>query len=634
MRGVELLHFASALLRCRATRATALLAGEHNEHLLLPVLQRCVRVAGTDMSVEDLYNAGTARSHACGVVDAFLETVAYALTTAAANAADPAGGAVFATPVLEAFMGECEATLTDWDLYMLHPPTVYVLTRLVLWQFRTPAGVTGEERGRPAEEFVLSGMFERLWSVVAQPHLWNITEDEQLCSYQQLHHRQTVAATILRFLELTAGVLRDEPVTHKARRRRAVRRLNLLLLYLVLEKATGPAVVHDAAMRVMQALGEAGLYPDTLAFFLDQSAHIVDEAARAVTEEDFRAAAANVLRGGVGFLQSKLLSVSRKEGVRSATARQWVDVPCADGPTSVVSVASAVPKVSDFVATAVKVAADGCRRATVEEDTAGALASVALLAECFSVAAALNRSVPQLGIDEEQDCLTTAAEPRVQILQLTVLEAVQMLLAYCTRNDVVAPLAIRALTRGLTVFLTTPAAETWVRNAEDGGEGGQPPSVFEWDPNAAGVLPRSHLRTVYQVYLSFLAILAEPVAGFTAASEARRLSAQERRALEAVLPTPAVMAAMEGLQALVALATDFLSRRVVEEVLPVIVTWHQRGALPRIPTRTDEKVQAAARKFLQDTCVLEPSLGEEVRAACRAVLPSFIPAPAEIAEDS
>ncbi|EKF38424.1 hypothetical protein MOQ_001369 [Trypanosoma cruzi marinkellei] len=638
MRGAELLHFSSALLRCKDTRATAFPVESHNQHLMHRVLQRCIQVVGTEMSVEDLYSAKVSRSYPSIVGDTFIECAAYALTTTTTKtttttAEDPAGCVTVGGQILKDFMAECEATLADWDLYMLHPPTIYVLTRLVLWQFRTPAWVTEEEeRGRPAEEFILSDTFEQLWSIVAQPHLWNITEDENLCSYQQLHHRQTVAATILCFLEIAAGLLRDEPVIHRAMRKRAVQRLNLLVLYLVLEKATGPTFVRDAAMRVMKALGEAGFYPDTLAFFLSQSGYIVDEAARAFTEEDLRVSAASVLRGGVSFLQSKLLSFPGKEEFNAITSRQGVYVPRGRNPAAVVLVTSAVPKVADFVSSVVKVASDGCRRSTLQEETAGALASVALLLDCFSLSAALNRSVPQLGIHEDQDCMTTAVEPRVQILQLAVLEAVQLLLAYCTRNDVVAPLAISAVTRGLTVFLTTPRAETWIHETES--EGDQPPPVFEWDDNTPAVLPRNHLRTVYQAYLSFLAILAEPVSGFTTTSSSKRLSAQERRVLEAVQPTPAVMAAMEGLKALFALATDFLSRRVVEEVLPVVVTWHKRGALPRIPTKTDERIQTATKKFLQDACVIDPSLEKQLHAECAVLLLPLTPVSAVITEES
>ncbi|ESS64250.1 hypothetical protein TCDM_07761 [Trypanosoma cruzi Dm28c] len=636
LRGVELLHFSSALLRCKDTRATAFPVEDHNQHLMQRVLQRCIQVVGTEMSVEDLYSAKVSRSYPCIVGDTFIECAAYAVTattTTTTTSEDPAGCVTVGEQVLKDFMAECEATLADWDLYMLHPPTIYVLTRLVLWQFRTPAWVTEEEeKGRPAEEFILSDTFEQLWSIVAQPHLWNITEDENLCSYQQLRHRQTVAATILCFLEIAAGLLRDEPVIHRAKRKRAVQRLNLLVLYIVLEKATGPTFVRDAAMGVMKALGEAGFYPDTLAFFLSQSGYIVDEAARAFTEEDLRVSAASVLRGGVSFLQSKLLPVPGKEEFTAITSRQGVDVPRGRNPAAVVLVTSAIPKVSDFVSSAVKVASDGCRRSTLQEETAGARASVALLLDCFSVSAALNRSVPQLGIHEDQDCMTTAAEPRVQILQLAVLEAVQMLLAYCTRNDAVAPLAISAVTRGLTVFLTTPRAETWINETESDGD--QPPPVFEWEDNAPAVLPRNHLRTVYQVYLSFLAILAEPVSGFSTTSNSKRLSAQERRVLEAVQPTPAVIAAMEGLKALFALATDFLSRRVVEEVLPVVFTWHERGALPRIPTKTDERLQTAAKKFLQDACVIDPSLEKQLHAECAFLLPPLASVSAAIAEES
>ncbi|ORC86186.1 uncharacterized protein TM35_000302260 [Trypanosoma theileri] len=626
LRGLELLHFTTSLLRCGATLTEVFFEDDS----FLRVLQRCIQVTGTEMSVEELYDSQTVRSRSCSVVDQFIESAAYTASQC------PKG-----KRILVAFMDDCEATLENWDLYMIHPATIYVLTRLILWQFKTPLWVQQigekeqreeknekrEKYERPVEEFVNSGMFEQLWSIVASPHLWNITEDEELCSYQQRHHRQVIAATILRFLELTAHLLRDGTGSHKGKRKRAFKRLNVLVLYLVLEKAAVAGIVHDNAMYTLEAFGEAGGYVDTLVFFLDQSGFIVDEAARAVEEESLRVSAASVLRGSIGLLQSRLVSGLHREGVSVITSRQWIDTIRNCRFTPIVANIIVIQKTSDFVASVIKVACDACRHATVEDDTASAHVSLLLLTDCFSISAALNRSVPQLGIDEEQERFTTAANPRVQILQLGVLEALQMLLAYCTKHDVVASIAIKAVIRALTVFLTTPKTELWLQEKTKDDDIPSSPPLFAWEDNTTAIIPQSHLRTVYKIYLSFIAILTEPIASFAFTSASRSRSAQERRALEDVRPTPAVITALGGLEALFALTTEFLSRRMVDEVLPLVATWYERGALPRIPTRTEEKLRDAVKRFLLGICEIDPSVKEEIYSSFTSLFPSVLPPP-------
>ncbi|KEG10942.1 hypothetical protein DQ04_03131030 [Trypanosoma grayi] len=612
LRGVQLLHYASALLRCNDTRAVVL----GNESYISRVLSQCVQVAGAVMEPEELYSVKATRSYASRVVDACIECAAIAV-------AHWDEGPQMMAKIMDTAAG----VLADWDAYMLHPPTIYVVTRFFLWQYTTSAWAT--EKGTPVEEVMLSGVFERLWSVVAQPHLWNICEDEKLCSHQQLQHRHTVAATILRFLELTAQVLRDGVAGHKVKHKRAVQRLNVLVLYLVLEKATCPGIVHDAALRALDAFSAAGRYKDVVTFFLDQVNFIIDEATRAVTEDTLRSSALRVLMSSTSFIQKKLMPGLRNADFGTLAPLKTVEIArsCGFASTTVLSsaiAAGAVPKVADFLVSTIKIAGDACRRAVLEEEKADALASLMLLAQCFIVGAALNRSVPQLGIDDERDVMTTAAEPRVQLLQLNVLGMVHLLLGHCARHDAVAPFAIRAMTSGLTVLLTTSAAAEWQREEEHGDEAiSSPPSSppsFVWDDNAAAVLPRSHLRTVYQTYLVFMAILTEPVAAFVTTGTSQRRSAQRRRALESVRPTPAVPDVLGGLAALYALTPEFLAPRMVGEVIPVVAVWHERGMLPRIPTGTDEKLRSAVKEFLQRLCATNPTADEELRAAASSIL--------------
>nr|CCC95052.1 unnamed protein product [Trypanosoma congolense IL3000] len=613
---IELLHFSSALLRCEETRFIFFSdAAQFNR-----VINHCVLTVGTEMDVEDFCGSRTHTSRICSVVDEFIHCVASSI------------GMVVEGPTrLEAFMDDCDTTLADWDLYALHVPTIYVLTRLVVWQFNANlcssangpivcgGGARGE--GHRVEELILSGAFEHLWSVVAKPHLWNITEDEELCTRRQLQHRHVVAATLLRFLEITVQTFYAVGGNRNIMQKRAVRRLTVLVLYLVLEKAVIAGIVHDTAMRVIESFSKAAGLSDALSFFLESSSLIADEAARAVTEEELRTAAANVLHGGISFIRERLPVASHKRSVGCVSEQRRliqaiVDIsPIIDVPVEVVA------KVADFVASCVKVANDGCRRATLQEDASGARAAVSVLTSCFELSAMLNRSVPQCGFDEDQDSMTTSSEPRVKILQIAVLEAMQMLMSYCARNDAVAPYAIRAVVCGLTVFLTTPEAAGWQRDGDSIGSK-DPPPVFSWEKDgSAPVLVRSHLRTVYKAYLAFMAILTEPVATVSTPNLMRQRSAPERRALESVRPKPGVMAALGGLEALFSLSKDFLSRRMVEEVLPLVLTWYERSLIPRIPTATDEKLKAGTKRFIEGLCHIDPSITEELRTACSRLLP-------------
>ncbi|KAG8345946.1 hypothetical protein ERJ75_001002200 [Trypanosoma vivax] len=615
--GAELLHFSSSLMRDEGTRSILPAdAGQFSR-----VLWRCIRVAGTQMDVESLYAARAHTDHISTIIDEFIRCAAYAVRRLTSGA-----------HALDLFMDECEAVLSDWERYMLHPPVIYVLTRLVLWQFTSPvwtqatlctsdapSDTSAEET--TVENFILSGSFEQLWGIVAQPHLWNITQDEELCSCRQLQHRHTVAAIILRSLTLTAQMFCQKTQSPEVKRKRALRRLNVLVLYLVLEKAAVPGVVHDAAMHAIEAFSRAGGHLDALHFFLENSGFVVDEASRAVTEVELRNAAANVLRGGITFVQTQLLSAPRRMAVPTLPtgAHRRIAQVVKGGPLQLhLSTGTVVPRVADFVTASITAASDGCRRAIMQEDAVGTRMSVLLLVDCFELSAALNRLVPQLAADEEKECVTTAAEPRVRILQHKVLESLQMLLAYCTRNDSITPYIVQAVIRGLTVFLTTPKAAAWEQNVmdEERQEPHKAPPSFPWETEAEPVLARSHLRTVYKVYLSFMAMLTEPVAAFSVPSASRRRSAVERRTLENVRSTPSVLAVMEGFEALFILAGEFLERRMVEEVLPAALLWYERSMLPRIPTATDEKLKCAVKEFIQGLCGIKPSLAEEVRETC------------------
>ncbi|KPA76540.1 hypothetical protein ABB37_07832 [Leptomonas pyrrhocoris] len=724
--------------------------------LFLSVVRKCVRVVGTELDDEALYTHRRPRKFPAGVVDEFLFSLAGTLARlppASSSAAGAANGGEDETAgerLTNALLDEYNGILQDWDAYAVHPSVLYVLTRLVVWQFHPSLDAAARTAQRECDgdhfelqddaagcvypspsDFITSGAFEQLWSVVAPAHLWNITEDVDLCNNQQIHHRQVVAATLLRFLTLTAEVLSTKPSAHASEKgddalqmtTDALERLFALTLYLVLEKATASGVVHEAAMRCLEMYSTASNESDALSFLLHHSSLIVDETARAVREEHLRPAASSVLRGSLAFLASRLMhrgSVSDAEQtggsgggeegrfcgsstqltavVRQRLSSTEMSAFFQRTGTQLASLQE-VAQVSDFVGSTLHVARDTlflCSRydsSASAADLEGRRAALALLRDALDVAAYLNFSVPQEALDEDQERHTTSAHTRVRALQSAALEAVYAVLQYCTVSDAAAPLAVQSVVRGLTCFLTTSTAVAWAEKARQrlhdaamarrnakrktAGAGGRrghrfmekilddedskeaadeeeeeededtegrsplpasPPLDWPWThyvvnaapdeamsgpTSAAPVsieLPRSHLHTVYRVYLSFFALLREPVAAFaTVAAGPGGRTGMERRKLADVSIAPAVFETLHGLESIRLLALDFLLHRMVSEVLPLVVLWHERGCLPRIPTHTDERLKAATQQFvarLFQDCKESPELQSSVSTQC------------------
>jgi hypothetical protein len=795
LRGVELLHVATSAVRLSALRerffplyashslvdatpgASSVAEDEAAQAaddettscenviaLFLSVVHKCVRIVGTEMGDEALYTHRLPRKFPAGVVDEFLFSLSGALARlpdGSPDAPDSENGTSFAATTGELFtnalLDEYSAILQDWDAYAVHPPVLYVLTRLVLWQFHPSheAAYRAHCRGEYGDahtgiqlngprcvfpspsDFMTSGAFEQLWSTVAPPHLWNITENEDLCNNQQIHHRQVVAATLLRFLTLAAEVLSGAPGERREQTQEhmdATERLYALTLYLVLEKATAHGIVHESAMRCVEAYSAASNEADAMSFLLRHSFLIVDETARAVREEYLRAAAASVLRGSLAFLVSRLIRVSSPldaaqadddSGVRrigfggnsvqlTAIVRQRLSTAemaaFFQRTGTHLATLEEVAQVADFVSSTIHVAQDTlflCSRydsTAAAEDLEGRRAALALMRDALDLAAYLNFSVPQEALDEDQERHTTSAHTRVRALQSAALDAVYTVLQHCTVHDAAAPLAVQAVVRGLTCFLTSGTAVAWAEKtrqrlhdaeterrrkkraaagagntgagkafmenvlAEDGSKSeaeksevegedeedddcddqdsraalpASPPLDWPWthyvasqttlpaeatDTAAPAVhieLPRSHLHTVYRVYLSLFALLREPMAAFAtvaATTGPGARSGMERRKLADVSVTPTVFEALNGLESIRLLACDFLLHRMVEEVLPLVILWHERGCVSRIPTHTEERVKAATQQFvvrlLQD-CRGSSGLEERVAAQCR-----------------
>ncbi|KPI87193.1 hypothetical protein ABL78_3709 [Leptomonas seymouri] len=788
LRGVELLHVATTAVRLPILRghffsfplqapdtATAPAASATDESstagvtsievagaassenvvsLFLHVVRKCIRLVGTEMGGEALYTYRRHRKYPAGVVDAFLFSLAgtLALLPPSSETEDDGEDETTGERLTNALLEEYNGVLQDWDAYAAHPPVLYVLTRLVIWQFHPSHGAAacGAQSKRDDDplglqvgasdgvypcpsDMITCGAFEQLWSVVAPPHLWNITEDEDLCNNQQIYHRQLVAATLLRFLTLTAEVLSTKPGANASESRAegsresvdALERLYALTLYLVLEKATASGIVHECAMQCLEEYSAASHEADALSFLLHHSALIVDETTRAVREECLRPTAASVLRGCLAFLASRLTRRSMapdavqpdgnsggSDGERSwfcggstqltAVVRQRLSIAEMSAffqrtSTRLASLEE-VAQISDFIISTLYVARDSlflCSRydsSAPTEDLQGRRAALTLLRDALDLAACLNFSSPQEALDEDQERHTTSAHTRVRALQSAALDAVYTVLQYCTVHDAAAAVAVQSVVRGLTCFLTSSTAVAWAENArrrlhdaemerreakrraagagggrrrkfmdkvlgddaEDaaGGEAmeeeddmesrpclpASPPLDWPWthyagdasrdeavsgpeSPAVSIELPRSHLHTIYRVYLSFFALLREPMAAFTTvAAGLGARSAMERRKLADVPITPAVFETLNGLESIRLLACDFLVHRMVGEVLPLVVLWHERGCTPRIPTHTEERLKTATQQFvarLFQDCKASSELENNVSTQCR-----------------
>ncbi|CAJ1019124.1 hypothetical protein, conserved [Leishmania lindenbergi] len=750
LRGVELLHLATTVARAPGLRdrffplqappqaasstAESPDVSELAVSIFLSVVRKCVRVVGTEMDEAALYTHRRPRKYPAGVVDEFLFCLAGALArlpTVATLTPDCRdddfgdGNETVGERLTNALLTEYDAVLQDWDAYAVHPAVLYVLPRLVVWQFHPlqvlrslpscfpppTAGmvVPDDEATRscmyPHPADLTAGSFEQLWSIVAQPHLWAVTQDEALCTYQQVHHRQVVAATLLRILALSAEVLAcgDWTTTERpdAERAEALERLFTLTLYLVLEKAAASGILHEAALHCVEVYSAACGETDTLLFLLRHSTLIVDETARAVKEEHLRPAAASVLRGSLALLERRFIrggegssndhaALGFSGANLTALVRQRLSVAAMSasftrGSTKMVSLEEAA-QVADFVSSTIHVAREAlqlCSRydsTVVAEDVIGRRAALSLLRDALDLAAYLNYCVPQEAMCEEQERHTTSAHVRVRALQSVVLEAVYAVLQHCTLHDQVAAIAVQTAVRGLTCFLTTTAALTWanmtrqrlISEAEErrrlmqrsrrvghkarlmAGEGEEdgtaedesdddpgrtslptpPPIDWPWTHYAPTVvvaaeaatsveigLPRSHLHTIYRVYLSLFALLREPMAAFgTIAAEPHARAEVERRNLGNVVVTPALFETLSGLEAIRLLACDFLLHRMVDEVLPLVLLWHERARLSRIPTHTEERAKLATQQFVEhlyEDCRDSAELHESMMTKCR-----------------
>ncbi|KAG5509527.1 hypothetical protein JKF63_06232 [Porcisia hertigi] len=754
LRGIELLHLATTVARLPGLRdrffplqappqamtstAASPDVSESTVAIFLSVVRKCVRVVGTEMSESALYTHRRPRKYPAGVVDEFLFCLAGALArlpTAGAltpDRCDFESDETIGECLTNALLSEYDAVLQDWDAYAVHPAVLYVLSRLVVWQFHpaqalhslptrpisSPAGVVAPDNEgawpctypQPAD--LTAGAFEQLWSIVAQPHLWAITQDEELCTYQQVHHRQVVAATLLRVLALIAEVLQcgdgstsEEPNTDQGD---ALERFFALTLYLVLEKATASGLVHEVALHCVEVYSAASGERDTLLFLLRHSALIVDETARAVREEHLRPSAASVLRGSLALLERRFTrdggggssdhAILGGSGSANLTAlvRQRLSVTAMSANFTrsfpeVVSLEEAA-QVADFVASTIHVAREALRlcgrydSTDPAEDVIARRAALSLLRDALDLAAYLNYCVPQDPMDEEQERLTTSAHIRVRALQSVVLEAVHAVLCHCTRHDQVAAMAVQTVVRGLTCFLTTTESLTWADvtrrrlideaaerrrrggpktrsmakeeeadiTSEDGDEyagdlGRTPlptPSPMDWPwthytSTAAGStsaamtiaieLPRSHLHTIYRVYLFLFALLREPIAAFeTHATKPHAWTGMERRRFGDVTIAPALFETLSGLEAIRLLAFDFLVHRTVEEVLPLVLLWHERARLSRIPTHTEERAMLATRQFVEHLygdCKDSADLQGLMTMKCRCC--DFFPTPSQ-----
>ncbi|CAD2219522.1 hypothetical protein AGDE_10852 [Angomonas deanei] len=544
-----------------------------------------------------------------------------------------------------------EEVLNDWDAYPIHPAALYVIPRLVVWQFKVvpawwvPTDAQHAVYPQPSD-LVTAGVLEQLWSLCGAPHLWNIAEDEDLCSYQQIKHRQTVAAIVLRVLSITVSdVIAD--ATKEEEDAYSLHRFNALLLYIVMEKATVPGMVHDAAVDCLAQIGVASHQSDLFSFYLDISHVLVDEASRAMQVESLRYSAASVLRGAMDYIATHIQQRGKaaegtvrgsswfsgstqlpplvRERMNITHVRKMVGDTMSDP-----SFSDRVTKVAAFVTSVIQAAVTGLQTAHREHHTAGVTAALVLLRDCFDVAMYLNFCTPQAPLDEDQERQTTSANPRVALLQQACVNAIQdTLFLSSVASSPAATTMIRTVIHGLTAFLTSTEAVEWMRKEVDkmqeivsaaraARKEGKSSSVMPvedeeeeeeeiplplpvgelpWTDDSCIVLPRSHLKTVYRVYLSFSSMLREPLVAHLSSNGKRR--PEEKRLMERIPITPAVPTAMEGLLALLQLAEDFLIHRTVQEVVPVVLVWYERAGLPRLPTATEERLKGSVVRFLQ-----------------------------------
>eukprot|EP00796_Vickermania_ingenoplastis_P004322 gene4322-3136_t len=658
LRGVSLLHAATTVLRLPFLRGTLTVCGRSREEyaLLSSVIQKCVRLAGAEMNAEDLYTHRQPRRHPAGIVDEFLETLAHSLAELPTQSETDSSSEEETSPGEQAtnfLLEDAQEVLADWDLYMIHPATVYVVGRVVAWQFKPiplhlQQWFSSERSSFPyPQDFIECSVLEQLWSVIGLPHLWNIVHDQELCNAQQILHRRVMASVILRVLNLVAeDVLvyvgkEDGTEERGITKARSFDRLCVLTLYHIMEKAALPGFVHDTAMQCLEAYAVASGESDPLGFFTRISDYLVDEASRAVKHEYLRTCVTAVLIGAVKFLAHR---VKRGPAAEKDMTTDAFDVDDASPllqvvrrrltPAAVVGAlrrsrieACNVTKSAEFMTVLVDIGVTTIPLALREQDEAGTRALLTLLRDAVDIAALLNFSSPLEKWREDEERQTTSSNAGVKQLQCAVLQCIHMLQthALCTHANVA--LAVEVVLRGLTSLLTSSAAvaeelrsDTVPIHENDADEeplqdtglfNAQPIKVVEWPlsestengEEAIIQLPRTLLTVVYQTYMPLLALLKEPVAKFvtTASTLGQRSRIEQRKLLEVPI-TDALTSSLSGLHALLLLAEQFLQHRYVTEVLPGLLVWYERALLPSIPSPTETRTKQRVQEFMELLC--------------------------------
>lgn len=344
--GVALLHAATTVLRFPFLRVILLRCAfdEKQYSLFNGLIRRCVRFIAVEFRPEDFYTFRFPRLHPVGVVDEFIETLSHALagtpfadagvvkesnfhtsgnwsTEMSASLLVDADGYTAGEQLTNTLLEEAQEILQDWDMYTLHPATVYFIGRLITWQFKPipayfqPYYFSIKESAYPYPvDFIDCAVLEQLWSVIGLSHLWNIEEDEELCNVQQTNHRRLMAATIIRVLDLVAVDVM-EPATKiqgdaslQESGRRAFDRLCAVTLYPIMEKVGVAGFVHETALHCLDSYAVASGEKTPFGFFSRVSDYIVDAASRAIKRCYLRNKATSVLAGSLRFLGHLLSS--------------------------------------------------------------------------------------------------------------------------------------------------------------------------------------------------------------------------------------------------------------------------------------------------------------------------------------
>lgn len=660
LRGVPLLHLATSVARLPCLRSVLVndLGGNEEGLLCRNVIQKCVRCVCREMPLEDLYTYKRPRKHPAGVVDEFLETIAHALAESPfLHEGVVQGGPTAGERITNILMEDALEVLDNWDIYALHPATTYVIGRIVLWQFKPlPSYLLNRYFHTDSscfpfpEDFMECTVLEQLWSIIGLRHLWNIDEDELLCTTQQIHHRHTMACIILRILDLVASDVISEAVKRdieaNGEGEKGFDRLCAITLYPVMEKASIHGAVHDAAMHCLESYIAASGDASPLTFFARISNYVVDEATRAIKEGFMRQKVATVLVGVSKFLSYHVLHSRHAETFRSGEYSHEDEQHQSEEETSppffssyfhstslpqlvkqVLSPSGVtaalkqcrleecyVSSTAEFLVIILGIATPSITEAMTDMDHTGTGVLLGLLKDSLDLAALLNFSSAQEVLGDDDDRITTSCIGAVKKLQHAVLATSRMLQTDALRTQSCVTGAVQAMIRCIICFLTTSNA---LKNRQESEEAEpkvkksifQPvdPDTVPWFPHEATdgsvqpqiQLPRTALPSVYQTYLPLLSLLKEPIARFvTAASTIASRSRIEMRELSMVPITDGFSAALEGLHALLLLAFDFLEHRYVTEVAPVVLVWYERALLPSIPTPSETRAKQRVCDFL------------------------------------